>query len=282
MAAVSLTLFSGGAVSDVESFAMLNGSRLGASFIVLFVGFVYYVTRRRDPDSLYIGVVALLTAFTLWTPVIPLGLAVLRGGWFDGVSVGTPGALVSFIDVTFDPVVTRLADRLPDLALFGIGLPVLLGAFYVFDRALPNLERPGATFERFSRLAHNRFLMFAFGAAVTLLTLSVSLSLTILVPLTLKGYLRRQHLIPYIMGANVATWIDTLFASLLLETPRAFTIVFTQMMVGAAVSVAILLLAYRPYSQAILRLAHWTTADRRAFVAFLAAILVVPGLLLVA
>ncbi len=48
---------------------MINGSRMGASLIVLVVGFVSYVTGRRNPDGLYIGVVALLTAITLWAPV---------------------------------------------------------------------------------------------------------------------------------------------------------------------------------------------------------------------
>ena len=280
VAAIALSLFSGGTISDIEAFAMINGTRMGASFIVLFVGFLYYATRRRDPDSLYIGVVALLTAMTLWAPVVPIGALALNQGWFDGVRFGSPGALVSVVDTVYDPIVTRADDHLPRLALFGIGVPALLGAFYVFDRALPNLEAPGPTFERLSRHAQRRLPMFLFGAAVTLLTLSVSLSLTILVPLTMKGYLKRQHLIPYIMGANITTWIDTLFASLLLNTPRAFTIVFTEMVVGASVSLFVLIFLYGPYQRTILALAHRITASRRGFVVFLATILVVPGIML--
>jgi Na+/phosphate symporter len=280
IAAIALSLFSGGVISDVEAFAMIGGSRLGASFIVLFVGFLYYAFHRRDPDSIYVGVVALLTAFTLWAPVIPIGALVLSQGWFDSIEFGSPGALVSIVDRVYDPVTTRADAHLPGLALFALGVPALLGAFYLFDRALPNLESPGPTFERLSRVAQRRLPMFGFGAAVTLLTLSVSLSLTILVPLTMKGYLKRQHLIPYIMGANIATWIDTLFASLLLDTPRAFTIVFTMMAVGAGVSLFVMLVLYGPYQRAILGLAHRITASRRAFLAFLAVILVVPGVLL--
>lgn len=281
VAAIALSLFSGGTISDVETFAMINGSRLGASFIVLFVGFLYYVTRRRDPDSLYIGVVALLTAFTLWAPVIPLGYVALREGWFDDVRFGSPGALVSFVDIVYDPITTRAKDALPELLLFAIGVPALLGAFFLFDRALPNLDRPGPTFERLSRMAQGRLAMFGFGSLVTLLTLSVSLSLTILVPLTLKGYVRRQNLIPYIMGANITTWIDTLFASLLLDTPRAFTIVFTEMVMGAAISLFVLFFVYKPYSDAILALAHRATSSRRGFVVFLGAFLLMPVALLV-
>jgi hypothetical protein len=82
------------------------------------------------------------------------------------------------------------------------------------------------------------------------------------------------------MGANITTWIDTLFASLLLDTPRAFTIVFTEMVVGASVSLFVLIFAYGPYERAILALAHRITASRRGFVVFLASILVVPGIML--
>jgi hypothetical protein len=259
---------------------MINGSRLGASFIVLFVGFLYYIFRKRDPDSIYIGVVALITAITLWTPVIPIGSLVLREGWFDDVKFGSPAAIVSVVNTIYDPVIQRMQDWLPNLAIFLLGIPALLLAFYVFDKVLPNLDNPGPGFERFSRVSQRRLTMFAFGSGVTLLTMSVSLSLTILVPLTMKGYVKRQHLIPYIMGANIATWIDTLFASLLLDTPRAFTIVFTEMVVGASVSLFVLLFAYPFYSRGVLALAHRITSSRKAFVAFMAVILVTPAALL--
>ena len=280
VAAIALSLFAGDTISDTEAFAMINGSRLGASFIVLFVGFLYYTFRRRDPDSIYIGVVALITAFTLWAPVIPIGSLVLQQGWFDGIEFGSPGAVVSIVGTIYDPIIERMQDVLPNIAVFLLGIPALLGAFYVFDRVLPNLDTPGPAFERFSRLSQHRLAMFGFGSAVTLLTLSVSLSLTILVPLTMKGYVKRQHLIPYIMGANIATWIDTLFASLLLDTPRAFTIVFTEMVVGGGVSLFVLLFCYPAYSRAVLALAHVITSSRRGFLVFMTAILVAPAILL--
>jgi Na+/phosphate symporter len=281
VAAIALSLFSQGVLSDTETFAMINGSRLGASFIVLFVGFLYWVRGRRNPDGLYIGVVALLTAFSLWGPVIPLGQLILREGWFDSVRFGSPGALTSVVDVVYDPMVTRLDAHLPRLAMFAMGVGVLLLSFSIFDRVLPNLDQPGERFERASAFLHQRYLMFVFGVLVTLMTLSVSLSLTILVPLTLKNYVKRDNIIPYVMGANIATWIDTLFAALLLDTPRAFTIVFVEMVTGAAVSLIVLVFFYEPYKRGILRLAHLAVRDRRGFAVFLGAVLVVPAILLV-
>lgn len=276
VAAISLSLYAGGTISDVEAFAMLNGSRLGASFIVLFVGFLLWVFHRRSADGLYIGVVALLTAFTLWLPVLPIGILALREGWFDSVEVSSPGALTSFIEVAFDPAVDLADDQLPGLLLFALGGGLLLGAFTVFDRALPNLEQPSLRVERIKDRAHHPLAMLLLGLLITAMTLSVSISLTLLIPLTLKGYLRRDGIIPYVMGANISTWVDTMIAALLLDSPRAFTIVFTQMVIGAAVSLVVLLFLYRPYSRLILATAHRVTRSRRGFAAFLGAIFLVP------
>jgi hypothetical protein len=276
VAAISLSLYAGGTISDVEAFAMINGSRLGASFIVLFVGFLLYVFRRRTADGLYIGVVALLTAFTLWLPVLPIGILALHSGWFDSVRLSTPGAVTSFIDVAFDPAVNLAADHLPRLVLFVLGAGLLLGAFTVFDRALPNLEQPSLRVERIRDWIHHPLAMFVLGLLVTAMTLSVSLSLTLLIPLSLKGYIRRDGIIPYVMGANISTWVDTLVAALLLDSPRAFTIVFTEMVIGATISLIVLLFFYRPYSRLILATAHRVTHSRNSFALFLGAIFLVP------
>jgi len=258
---------------------MINGSRLGASFIVLFVGFLQYVMHRRTADGLFIGVVALLVAFTLWLPVLPLGIIALESGWFDGISVGTPGELTSFIDVVYDPIVEEVDGLLPRIAIFALGIAVLLTAFTVFDRALPNLEQPSLRVERIKEWLHQPLAMFALGLAITAMTLSVSISLTLLIPLSLKGYVKRDSIIPYVMGANISTWVDTLVAALLLENSRAFTIVFTEMAVGACVSLAVLLFVYKPYSAAVLHLARQVTHTRRGFAIFLGAIFLIPAVL---
>lgn len=276
VAAISLSLFSGGTISDIESFAMINGSRLGASFIVLFVGFLQYVLHRRTADGLFIGAVALLTAFTLWLPVLPIGIVVLEAGWFDNISVGTPGELTTFIDVVYDPIVEEAAALFPTIVIFGLGIAVLLTAFTIFDRALPNLEQPSLRVERIKEWLHHPLAMFALGLAITAMTLSVSISLTLLIPLSLKGYVRRDNIIPYVMGANISTWVDTLVAALLLENPRAFTIVFTEMAVGSCVSLFVLLVIYKPYSAIILSIARQVTHTPRGFALFLGAILLVP------
>jgi hypothetical protein len=280
VATIALSLFAGGVLSDTEAFAMINGSRLGASFVVLLVGFVAYAVGRRGADGLYIGAVSLLTALTLWAPVVPLGVLVLRQGWLDGVALGSPAALDSAVDALTGPAVHGLDALLPGVTPVFAGVAALVAAFALFDRALPNLENPGRRLEAASRRLQGRYAMFALGVTVTLLTMSVSLSLTVLVPLALKGYVKRESVIPYVMGANIATWIDTLFAALLLDTPRAFTIVFGEMALGAGVSLAALVAFYGPYSRFILGAAHTALLGRLRFSAFLAGFLLLPLALL--
>lgn len=280
VAAIGITLLTGGVLSEPEAFGVVGGSRLGASFIVLAVGFVLYLRKRRNADGLYIGVVALLTTFTTQGPAIALGLVSLHFGWLDGISFETPTTFLDGIDRIYGEPVKALDSALPNWAVFGTGVAVLLGSFTVFDRALPQLEAGSDRVARTFNLLNRRPLMFLLGCAVTSITLSVSISLTLLVPLSLKGYLKREHVIPYVMGANITTFIDTLAGALLLGGQSAFTVVLTEMVSVAAVSAVLLTLVYGPYSRGVLASAHWTTSRHSHLVVFLGAIVAVPLVLL--
>ncbi len=280
VAAIGITLLSGDVLSKTEAFAVIGGSRLGASFIVLAVGYAMYLARRRNADGLYIGVVALVTTFTTQGPAVLLGLISLHYGWLDGIAFSTPGQLTDVVGAIVEPPVDLLDRFLPQAGIFGSGLLLLLASFWVFDRALPQLEGEAEGITRLLHALRRRPLMFVLGAAVTAVTMSVSISLTVLVPLSMKGYVRRESIIPYVMGANITTFIDTLFASVLLGGQDAFVVVLTEMLAVAAVSAVLLTVLYRPYVGGILATARWVTAGQRHFLVFLAAIVAVPLLLL--
>lgn len=280
VAAVGVTLLAGGTFSQEEAFAVIGGSRLGASFIVLAIGFALYIARRRNADGLYIGVVALLTTFTTQGPAILLGLLSLHYGWLDGVAVGTPSGPLDVVDAAYGAPVGWIDSLFPGWLVFVTGVGVLLASFAVFDRALPQLEGEAEGIARWLHALRRRPLMFLLGGAVTMTTMSVSISLTALVPMSLKGYLKREHIIPYVMGANITTFVDTLFASVLLGGEAAFVVVLTEMLSVAAVSLVVLTLLYGPYSRLIIAGANWTTARPRRLAMFLAAIVAAPLALL--
>jgi Na+/phosphate symporter len=122
--------------------------------------------------------------------------------------------------------------------------------------------------------------MFLLGSAVTLVSMSVSVSLSILVPLSHRGFVRRENVIPYIMGANITTFIDTLVASVLLNNPPAFTVVLTEMLSIALVSLFILVFVYRPFEHLTLAFVGHITESNRGLVFFMIVIFITPLLLL--
>ena len=280
VAAIGVTLLSEGVLHETEAFAVVAGSRLGASFIVLAVGFLAFRFGRRSGDGLAIGIVAMLVTFTTQGPAVALGFLALDQGWFGGVQPSAPDALLRGFDAAFGPVTDALDAALPGLLVFVAGAAALLLAFAVFERALPRLEGEAEGIRRRLDVLNRRPLMFLMGVVITLTTLSVAVSLTVLVPLALRGYVRREHIIPYVLGANIATFVDTLAAGVLVGGEAAIAVVLAQMASIAVVAVLVLTLLYGPYRAAILRAERWIAARPRRLAAFLAVIVAVPALLL--
>jgi len=280
VAAISLTLYSGGVITDVMSLGMITGSRLGASFIVLFVGFLYHLRGHRRTASVAIGVLALLVTASIYLPALALGYWILTRGWLDSVRFGSPAALNSFVTVLFKPAVNWLASALPGWAVFLLGMGALLGAFKLFDAVLPEMDADKSRFGSVADLVYRPIIMFLVGALFTSVTMSVSVSLTLLVPLAARGFIRRENIIPYIMGANITTFVDTLFASLLINTPRAFTIVLTEIVTVSFFSLLILGLLYIPYQRAIEAALRLVLRDNWTLALFVLLIVGVPVLLL--
>ena len=129
---------------------------------------------------------------------------------------------------------------------------------------------------RMSRLVYRPWVMFALGALVTMVSMSVSLSLASWCLLSDRGFVRRENVIPYIMGANITTFVDTLLAAVLLNNPPAFTVVLVGMVSITLVSVVILATTYRGYEKSVLRFVGWATGSNRNLALFLATIFLVP------
>jgi sodium-dependent phosphate cotransporter len=283
VAAIAVSFFAGGTISGLQAFTMITGSRLGASFIVLFVGFIYYLRGHQRSASVAIGVLALLTTAAIYLPALALGYWLLASDLLSSLQVSADTPLASLIDQIYGPILELLRHwGAPGWLEFLAGIGSLLLAFNLLDRALPEISAERSSFQRIGQLVYRPTAMFLLGAAVTSVTLSVSVSLSILVPLSAKGLVRRENTLPYIMGANITTFIDTLVAALIQGGPRAFTIVMVEMVSVTILSLLVLILCYRPFERAILRLQELIIRNNRTLGAFLCTMLIVPiGLLLV-
>jgi sodium-dependent phosphate cotransporter len=280
VAATALTFFDARVVDELGAFAMITGSRLGASFIVLLIGFLYVLHGRDRATSLGMGLLSLTITATTYVPGLFLGVIILQTGVLDGLQLGSGALLRSAIDLIIGPITGMAASLLPGWAVFLAGLGIILFSFNLFDRCLPEMTLKESQVGRVSRLVYRPWVMFALGALVTLISMSVSLSLSILVPLSNRGFVRRENVIPYIMGANITTFIDTLLAAVLLDNPSAFTIVLVGMFSVAVVSASILATVYGRYERAMLSFVAWVTLSNRNLCVFIGVIFLLPIVLM--
>jgi solute carrier family 34 (sodium-dependent phosphate cotransporter) len=281
VAAIAVSFFAGGTISGLQAFTMITGSRLGASFIVLFVGFVYYMRGHQRSASVAIGVLALLTTAAIYLPALALGYWLLTSGVLDTLQMSPDTPVSSVVDAIYGPILDLIKRwGIPGWLEFLGGVGALLLAFNLLDRALPEMSAERSSFQRIGQLVYRPTAMFILGAAVTSVTLSVSVSLSILVPLSAKGLVRRENTLPYIMGANITTFIDTLVAALIQGGPRAFTIVLVEMVSVTILSLLTLIFFYRSFERAILQLQELILRDNRTLGAFLCIMLIAPLVLL--
>ncbi len=279
VAAASLALFAAGALNELQTFTMLTGSRLGAAFIVLLVGFLYSVRSRNRQQSVGMGVLALSMTAIVYIPGMLLGYAILKAGWLSGIDWHASSELTTVIDAVWGPIVNLASNLLPGPFLFPVGLAVILASFKLLDQVLPSLdgERHAESRDHWLR---KPWPMFFLGSLAALLTLSVSVALTALVPLASKGYLRREEALPYIAGANITTLADTLVAAMILGNPVGVQVVLAEAIGVAVVTLVLLALLYRPLSRTVIALDDWIIATTPRLVFFVAGLFVLPvGLL---
>lgn len=280
VAAVAVSFLAAGTIDGTQAFTMITGSRLGASFIVLFVGFLYHLRGHERGASVSIGVLALLTTAAIYLPAMALGYWILQTDLLLHLKVSPAGEITGLMDRLTDPALAWTKDRVATWALIPMGIAAMLGAFKLLDLALPQVSPEGRTLHRLGRLIYRPAAMFLVGAAVTTVTLSVSVSLSVLVPLSARGLIRRENAIPYIMGANITTFVDTLFVALVAGGPEAFGIVLVEMVSVAVLSLLVLGLCYRRFEEALTCTQTWIVQDNLRLMAFLALMLVIPLALL--
>jgi solute carrier family 34 (sodium-dependent phosphate cotransporter) len=280
IAAVALSLYVGGAATKLQTFTMLSGSRLGASFVVLLVGFLYSLRNRgrNRGESIGMGVLALSLTAVVYVPGMLLGYGILKSGMLDGINWSASGDVLSVVDVVWGPAVDALT-KLPGWTLLPIGLGIILVSFRLLDNVLPQLdgERHGSGKGAWMK---RPWPMFGLGCLVATLTLSVSVALTLLVPLASRGYIKREESIPYIMGANITTLADTLVAAMILGSAVAVQIVLAEAIAVSIVSLFYLAFLYGPLTRSIMSLDDWVVSSNRRLWFFVAILFLLPALFL--
>jgi sodium-dependent phosphate cotransporter len=276
IAASALTLVSANSITEVQGFTMLTGSRLGAAFVVLVVAVVYALKggqgQRKAPVST--AIIALSGTAMIYLPAAVIGFALLRWDRFHALDPRFPAQFGDLIDMIYGDLIARV-ENLPGGFVFLGGLGVLLLSFKLLDTVLPDLDNSTVATSRLGWL-RKKWPMFALGCVVALVTMSVSVALTVLVPLVAKGYARREDILPYVMGANITTLGDTMLAAFALGSAAAVRIVLAEVIATSLLSVVLLAFFYPQIRRMIWRFQRLIVHSKPRLAAFTAALFAVP------
>src|SRR5262245_19398656 len=97
VAAAALTFFDTQLIDAASAFAMINGSRLGASLIVLIIGLIYTLRGHERAKSLVTGLLSLMVTATVYLPAMPIGWPMIEAGVFGKWDIAVTGQMVSLI-----------------------------------------------------------------------------------------------------------------------------------------------------------------------------------------
>jgi sodium-dependent phosphate cotransporter len=280
IAASALTLVKAGSITTAEGFTMVAGSRLGAAFVVLAVAVLYAMRGTREGGERYkplsTAVMALATTAMIYVPGAMIGYGLLRWDGFRAFAgdISLPTRYTDLVDAVYGSILDTI-DSWPPVVLFVGGLGILLLSFKVIDTILPHLDERSLEERRLDWLTR-KWPMFWLGCFVALVTMSVSVALTVLVPLNAKGYAKREAMLPYIMGANITTLGDTLLAAFLLDSGAAVSIVLAGIVGTTITSLIVLSFFYVPARRAIFRFQRAMLKNKPRLAAFTAALFAVP------
>jgi len=279
IAALALSLFTAGLVSASQLFLLIAGSRLGAAAIVVVVGVLDYAQKERYTlqESVRMGVLTFLLTHSIYLPVTLLGYLILPVVRDPILAASAEWSLGARPLSWTAPLTTAITARLGPVPSVLLAVALLFGSLRLFDRLLSHVETATIRRRFFSHFERT-WISFAIGLFVTGASTSVAFSLGVIVPLYNRGYVERDELVPYVLGANLGTLFDTLVVALILESAVGVALVLELLGLASLVTAGALLVHDR-YSHLIVAVDDRLLVDRRAFVAFVLSLLLGPLLL---
>jgi sodium-dependent phosphate cotransporter len=281
VAALSVSLFSSELIARSQLFLMIVGSRLGGAAVVVFIGAFDYLNEELDSvrEAMSLGLLTFLLTHSIYLPVVVVGYLALPvlplGVRAEGAAPAVDGPLAGTVAALTDGIVAVVG---PGVA-FLLALGCIAASLRLFDHVLDGIDTEHLR-QRYIVGLDNRWLSFGLGLVITGLTTSVAFSLGVIVPLYNRGHIKPREIMPFVLGANVGTLVDTLIVAVALGTPIGIRTVLVILGLGTLVSV-VTLVWYGPYQSIIRTLQAELLGSAGYFVGFLLSLLVVPLVLFV-
>ena len=279
--AIGIAFLQSGLIDTLATYMFVSGARLGATFIVVFIGLLEYLQGKNDDlrDATSIGLLQFLTTYVVYIPAIALGYFAMQSFDLSFLEVQAPAAFNYGLDVIYGPFTSFLSAHLSPPLLFAGSILILLFSLQIFDHAFKGLSEEKFRSKYLRFMMSSKWIAFGVGAGITLVSTSVALSVGIIVPMYNQGYFKRKEIIPYLMGANLTTMISNIMAAAVIESPVAMKAVLV-LSAAILVSTSLALIFYDQVYAGIKKVFNSVMLNDRYMIAFTSALLLTPVLLL--
>jgi len=248
--------------------AIIMWTRGGINSFLLITGILMLIKWKSLKRALWISVIQF---FVTLSSTLISAIFVFHILKLDFMETLSQKVLDWFIlSSVFDVVVKFFSDKIIFVVSNNIitwiwGILLLVGGLFLFDRS-------------FSFIAHwkdrkilkkiaNEKNSFIAGFILTALTMSLSVSVAIMMPLYVRKAINKKMLIAYILGANVSTLFDTLFLWIMSQSAIGIKVILS-FIISIAISVAILFALFKYYQNWISKATDYVLENKYRFIVF--------------
>ncbi|MBI5754987.1 hypothetical protein HZA41_02090 [Candidatus Peregrinibacteria bacterium] len=287
-----------------EGFYLILGSRIGSAAVILFLGIIFYLKGQSYRRSINVGLLTFLAILSTSLLAIFFGkiLHLLKIDENMAQALHSPGQgpMTKFISESFTHNIAAISlSQIGPVLTFLIGfimvilvIELLNKVFYIIDFSEHDFEKNPFRYQ-LSKLLRTRFFAFLMGTIIGALTLSITVTLSILIPLytheTLVSKIKElfnkntslasRMLIPYALGANLGSFLDTFVFAKISGSTIGLTLAYN-VFLSSLFSILLLFLIYRIWSDIMIRISNWALS-RPAYLPEIIILLITFPLLLI-
>lgn len=226
---ITVTLVSAGILPMTVGVAIIIGAELGTTVTTQLVSILGYLNRDKEVFRLSFGVAMMHYWYNLATLLIFFPIELSSGLLTKIALEGThifgriPG--ITEVPSLFDlitPWIDALLSFIPAWSGIIIGCALLMLSLRESEKHMSAVFATEVSKNLLQSTFGDPIRSFLAGLIFTILVPSTSVMVSLLVPLTATRLIEAdQHILPYILGANIGTVVDVMVAALVTGEPAA-------------------------------------------------------------
>ncbi len=265
-------------MSKMTVAAWIVGTRLWVNLLLFILWFIYFLKGKPLKQTMDIWVLQFLISFTISIASIFFLILFLESEYlslFSQYVIANTNLLNSvwflwFID-TFSLYISSIFNNsIVNIIVWFILLSIWL---VLFDKSFSFVDSKKSL--KHLKTINSDIWAFLAGFLITSFSMSLSISVTILIPLYIKWAVNKRQLIAYIIWANITTLLDTLMLSVIANSAIWFNVVLA-FCISVAIVWFLYMLWFKHYSKFILYMEDQILENKINFIIFLIITLILP------